>query len=290
MMNPPPRRPPPPLWPLSCARLARLPCSGLPALAALRARPDIRVGVAGETAWISWDPADSARDEVVEALLPVPGAVFFRQGEEDGRWYRIGSRLPDLDARFPVNLDDDGEFPLRAEAGAAPALPLHRVLVPGPIRWEPPSGAWEPVRLRLERDDRPRPASALLATAGALLPWAESAPTARLGALRAARSGDRVLVFGRRLPPIPGAGRLWGHRVLIPLGMRAEPALPEPRLAEALGLADDQLALIGPDARIERLPSRVLVPLSRQAARRMAGISPADRLANGSADDPGGRA
>jgi hypothetical protein len=257
-----------------------VPVSGLAALAALRGREDVAVLVLGDRAWVSWRPAgDGARDEVVEALLPVPGSTFFR--EEAGHWYRAGRRLPELD------LVPSPE----SEAGTL-GIPLHRALVPEPTRWlEPRADGWRPAALRLVTDpgSAPRPASALVVLAEALLPWAESAPTALLQGLRAARSGDRVLLVGRRLPPMAGLGRFWGRRVLVPLGSRPEPELPEPRMAEALGLVGDDLGLIGPDGRVEVVPGRALGPLSRASARLLAGVS--DRLPRGEGASPqeGGR-
>ncbi|WP_145270402.1 hypothetical protein [Tautonia plasticadhaerens] len=273
-MIPPPNSP----APLSGVRLARVPIAGLAALAALRGRGDVTVLAAegGEDAWVSWRPGPGGdRDEVVEALLPVPGAAFFR-GDRGG-WYRVGRSLPDFDA---------GPAPEGDHAGP-PGLPLHRALLPGPTRWLDPRADWRPATLRLAADHRPRPASALVIRAGALLPWAESAPTASLRGLAAARSGDRVLLLGRRLPPVLGLGRYWGGRVLVPLGSRPEPDLPEARMAEALGLPDGDLGLIGPDGRVEVVPGRAPRPLSRASARLMAGIS--DRLPGGQGPGSGPR-
>ena len=246
---------PPPRAPLADARLARLPVAGLEALAGLRDRADVFVRIVEAVAWVAWEPADGGRDPVREALLPVPGVHFFiREGEH---WRPVGRRLPAFDA---------------AATDLGPgALPLHRVLLPGPIRWEWPRGEPRPARLGLARDDRPRRASALRVAATALGPWADRAPSARLEAVRAARSGDRVLLVGRRLPALPGADRYWGHRVLVPLGLRVAPALPEQLLAEALDLPDGATALIGPDLAVEVVPPGVLTTLTRASARSMAG-------------------
>jgi hypothetical protein len=193
----------------------------------------------------------------------VPGSAFFRK--DGGHWYRAGRRLPELNA-VPSP---------EAEAGAT-GIALHLALVPEPTRWlEPRADDWSPAVLRLEADSSstPRPASALVVRADALLPWAESAPTALLQGLRAARSGDRVLLVGGRLPPMAGLGRFWGRQVLVPLGSRPEPELPEVRMAEALGLVGDDLGLIGPDGRVEVVPGPALGPLSRASARLLAGVS-----------------
>ncbi len=247
--------------------MARIGRSDLAALARLRGRPDVRVQAEGEDegtrerVWVAWEPPDRGqRDEVVEALLPVSGVIFARIGE-GGEWSRVGRFLPEF-----------GQGPPEGIGHREWGWPLDRVLVPGAIRGNAPGSVVETARLRLVRDDRDRPATALLATIEALLPWVEMAPTARLRGLRGSRSGDRVLVIGHRLPPIGGLGRFWGTRVLVPVGFRPDPPLPEPMLAEAVGLGDGDLALMDSEGKVEVIPERCLSVVSRGAIRRMAGI------------------
>src|SRR5207302_880885 len=148
--------------------------------------------------------------------------------------------------------------------------PLHDVLTPAPVRpLPPPVPDLRPVPLALAADDRPRPTTAVaydLATLGA---WADTVPAARLAALRAAHCGGRVLVLGRRLPLLPAGERFWGERVLVPLGYRPEPALPEAAVRAALGLAEDELLLMRP-GNAEVVPGSALRPLTR-AGLRLAG-------------------
>ncbi|WP_152052482.1 hypothetical protein [Tautonia marina] len=252
--------------PLEGVRVARIGRSDLAALAGLRGRSDVRVQADGEReeerVWVAWEPPPdrTQRDEVVEALLPVSGVVFARIGE-GGHWYRVGRRVPEFGQGPPEGIE-------RRDWG----WPLDRVLVPEAIRGTAPVPVVEPARLRLVRDDRERRATAVMVAIEALLPWVDQAPTARLRGLRGSRSGDRVLLIGDRLPPIIGLGRFWGVRVLVPIGFRPEPPLPEPMLVEAIGLQDEDLALIHPEGSVEVVPERCLSVVSRGAVRRMAGI------------------
>src|SRR5689334_9020326 len=127
--------------PLEHVCCARLPATSLPALAGLRCRSGVTVALAGGAAWVRWDAGDEA---VLRRLLPLPGVeLFARRGEH---WHRFGDHLP--------------AFGLPLEAGEA--LPLHRAIVPEPVRPEPPGDdAPAPARLALVRDDRARSATAL---------------------------------------------------------------------------------------------------------------------------------
>ncbi len=66
----------------------------------------------------------------------------------------------------------------------------------------------------------------------------------------------------------------------MPIGFRADPGLPESRLAEAIGLedlndersGDGEVGLIGLDGLAEVVPGEAFGRLSRGAARRMAGV------------------
>jgi hypothetical protein len=160
-------------------------------------------------------------------VLPLVGVeLYARRG---GLWYRLGHHLP--------------TFGLPADEGES--VPLDRAVTPTPVRPELASDILpRPVELRLVRDGRVREASALGCGLDELGRWADMAPTARLVALRAATAGDRVLLLGRPLPPIPGAERFWGGRILVPLGVRADPELPETALCGALGAGDDELLVL----------------------------------------------
>lgn len=236
--------------PLDNVSRARLPLAALPALARLRCLPGVTLRVDGDRAWLHWPAGD---ERVLRSVLPLAGVELYEC--RDGLWYSPGRHLP----AFDVPADDRGQ-------------PLDRVLFPAPVEPEPtPVPSLRPESLRLVRDARPRPATALRCTLPDLARWAETATTAGLSALAAARSGDRVLLLGRPLPALPG-GRLWGERLLVPLGFRPEPALPEATLLEALGVADDGLVVLGAEA-AEVLPRAAFAPLTR-AGVRLAGSSP----------------
>ncbi|QEH35981.1 hypothetical protein OJF2_45390 [Aquisphaera giovannonii] len=236
---------PPETEPIECARL---PAASLALLAGLRRVPGVTVTVttAGERAWVRWDPAST---EVLESIRPIPGAeLYVRRG---GLWYRLGHRLP----AFDVPADDAG------------GMPLHRALVPLPVRPESPGdAAIRAVELALVPDATARPATAMECSLGELAAWIEMAPAARIEPLRAARAGDRVLVLGRPLPPMPGARRFWGRSVLTPLGLRPEPALPEPSLCEALGAAGGEVLILTTEG-TEAVPLAAFRPLTRAGIR-----------------------
>ncbi|CAN5871681.1 hypothetical protein BH23PLA1_BH23PLA1_18930 [soil metagenome] len=223
---------------------ARLPLSGLSALAHLRAREGISVRVEGDRAWISWKLGDEI---VPRALLPVPDVEFYVF--EAGQWYRSGSRLPSFNLPSPD-----------------PSVPLNQALTPLPTRWEDPKEGWAPVRLRLTRDDRPRQATALRCQIAELLEWADSVPTTALSTLRAALGEDRVLLIGANVPAIVGGDRFWGERVLVPMGFRTKPALSEGVLAEALRAEADDLVLIHARG-AELVPRSAFRPLTRAGVR-----------------------
>jgi hypothetical protein len=202
---------------------ASLPREALPVLAGLRARSSVHVTLDGERAWVSWTEGD---EEVLRCVLPVAGVELYVH--RDGRWYRFGHHLPSF--------------------GAAPGgetQPLDRVLFPAPVLpLPPPTARLQAVPLRLAPDNRPRQASAGAYALNELTAWAEAVPSKRLGALLAARLGGRVLLLGQRLPPLPGGERFWGERMLVPLGYRAEPALPESAIREALGAAEEEMVVV----------------------------------------------
>jgi hypothetical protein len=200
-----------------------LPRQGLAALAGLRHDPSVRVVVAGEQAWVFWEPG---QEEVLERVLPLTGAALYTR--RDGVWYPLGAHLP----AFEVPAENE-------------ALPLHRVLVPEAVQPEFPTGEeiW-PHLLRLERDDRPRPTRALRCALSALASWADTATSAQLAGIRAARCANLVLLLGDDLTLLEGAERFWGERLLVPLGYRPWPSLPEDVLLEALGIPEGELLVL----------------------------------------------
>jgi hypothetical protein len=223
-----------------------LPASVLPALAGLRLEASLRCRLDGAHLWLRW-PAE--RDNILTALLPLPGAEWYAL--RDGLWYAPGWRLP----VWHVPADEQSFVSLATLLGPAP-------LAAAPL----PAGVALPVRLALVRDDQPRPASALRCRLADLALWADNATTHQLSSLRAAHHGERVLLLGAPLPIVVGGVRFWGQRVLMPLGYRTEPALPEALLVQALALEVEELALLTPDA-VEIISCRALAPLTRAGVR-----------------------
>lgn len=229
---------------LSNASLARIPGDALVRLGALRTHPGVEVRVEQGRAWVRWNEPGT---EVLRALLPVESAAFFERVGE--RWHLCGRSLPYFE------IPRDGFRPLASvlSLGAASLIPCDD---------EPPPK----VVLALKRSTPERPATALLCTAKSLAAWAEMAPGPDLERLYAARSGELVLVTGAPLPALANTERYWGDRLLCPLGWAPDPALPESALIEALGVGDNELALIRNNA-VEVIPRDVLQPLSRASAR-----------------------
>jgi hypothetical protein len=229
--------------------LACLPAAALPALAPLRCHPDLQAWLAGEHLWLRWPPGS---EEILRGLLPVAGLELYACRE--GLWYRHGRRLPAVG------------LPLAAET-----VSLSRLLTPSPCQPEaPPSspGVATPgllLALRLVREEKPRITTALRCELTSLGKWARQATTAELAALRGARSANRALLLGRSLPPLPGE-RFWGERVLLPLGHRSEPALPESALRELLGLAEGEIAVLDVEG-ADSIRADALQPLTRARVR-----------------------
>ena len=170
---------------LDALQCASLPAPALAVLADLRREPGVTVTVAGDRAWVRWA---RNRRRSSAGSCPIAGVELYAR--RDGLWYRHGHHLPTFG--LPV---DDGGVDAPAPGRHADARPA------GTPGGHPP----RPVALTLVRDGRVREASALECGLDELGRWAEMAPTARLAALRAAVAGDRVLLLGRRLPPIAGA-------------------------------------------------------------------------------------
>jgi hypothetical protein len=223
---------------------ACVPAASLVRLAPLRVRAGIRVRLVGECAWLWW----TAGDEVVlQCVLAVRDVEIFERRE--GRWHRLGRRIPAFD------VPDDAE-----------ARPLLHVLTPSLVQAESGTPAFEPMRLTLVRDDRPRVASALCCTLSDLSVWAEGATSKQLESLQAVRAGARVLLRGERLPILSANQRYWGRTILTPLGFRPQPELPDGALREALRLRNQEIALLAEDG-FEAIDGQLFQPLTRAGVR-----------------------
>jgi hypothetical protein len=229
--------------------LAEVCCASVPAaslawLAPLRVHAGIRVCILDERAWLWWEAGDEV---VLRHVLSLHDIELFTRRE--GRWYRAGQHLPAF------------EVPSREAA-----RPLLHVLTPSPVQAEPHAPSFRPMRLTLVREDRPRATSALCCSLAELGRWAEEATSKHLAQLTAIHSGQRVLLRGERLSSLPGTERYWGRTVLTPLGFRPEPAMSEGVLREALGLRDEEIALLGEDG-FEAIDARRFQPLTRASVR-----------------------
>lgn len=223
---------------------ARVPWESLTALAELRCHSDIEVIPDGAHAWLQWPAEDT---DVLKHVLPLPGVELFVRREN---WYRLGQRLP---CPGPP-----------AVAGRR----LDQILIPAPIQGiAPPAEEVQSCLLRLVREPKSRPATAMECALTALCQWADTATTAQIAALHGARCNDRVFLLGSRLPLLPDGERYWGQTVLAPLGFRVQPALAEPALREALGLADGDMAVLRHEG-LEVIPHAAFQPLTRASIRR----------------------
>ncbi len=228
---------------------ASFPADELAALAEVRCVPGVRVALAGERAWLCWQAGD---ERILRRALPIHGIELYFP--RDGRWYRLGHHLPVF--AFPADLN---------------YRPLYEVLTPAPVQ-PIPVPCWDgaPFSLGLAADDRPCPTTSLACDHTTLANWADSVPAVRLRKLHVVHRDGRILLLGDRLPLLPSSERFWGQRVLVPLGFRLDPALPETFVVQALGLADDELLLMRAE-KGEVLSRSLFEPLTR-AGLRLAGV------------------
>jgi hypothetical protein len=233
---------PTPFADIACASL---PLDALPHLAALRCEPGLQVATADGRLWLRFEPGS---ERVLRCVLPLPGVELFAC--RDGTWRRFGQSLPAFD--FPHNADYQ---------------PLAHVLFPSPVLPMPMRDtSIAAVQLTLKPDDRPRPTTALRCPLAALAAWADTVPTACLHRLHGVARAGQVLVVGAALPVLNGGERFWGKLVLVPLGFRPEPDLPEAALREAASVQTEELLLLG-HAGAEAVPRAAFGRLSRAALR-----------------------
>lgn len=224
---------------------ASLPAAALLLLGHLRACQDLRVVRGGERIWLFW-PAEE--DEVWRRVLPIRDAVLYRR--DGDQWFRVGRHLPANEVPNPHG-----------------SRPLASVLVPAAINAQP-IDALSAARATVVvvRDTTRRDATALRISARQLATWADRATSYQLGRLQAACQGETILLRGPSLPPVASGERYYGRTILIPLGYRAEPLLPEEVLREAFGLAVDEIAALT-ESGLTVIANSAFGPLTRAGLR-----------------------
>jgi hypothetical protein len=258
-------------------RCASLRMDDLRALADLRGRSGIRVMVVGDRAWVCWRADGEMTTEVLAGrILPLEGVELFT--ERAGGWYRLGEHLPAFDV--PFHTEDDG-------------VGLDRLLIPGKLSAQRPSGGFaDSLRVGLAADDRHevRLASGMRCSLRAISVWAEAATSSQLGRLQGAwrplaagEEGDvEAFVLGEpgTLPHLPECVRYWGGDLLVPLGFRADPALPSGAIRGAVGAGEGDLVVIDEHG-IELIARAVFQPLTRAGIRLASGGFASDEPAGG---------
>ncbi|MBN9520651.1 hypothetical protein J0H58_19395 [bacterium] len=234
---------------------ARIPLAAAAALGPVRHRAEVRVQPDGDCLWVRW-PA--GRADVVRCLLPVPGVVFLMP--RGGSWFPFGCRVPTAD--LPPDGDGRPVASVLAPARFAPVAPAEVTALP--------------VVLRATRGGEPKPVTALACALAGLAGWADTATSAELAAVRAARAGGRVVLRGAKLPAVPAATRFWGDDVLVPVGFRPEPDLTPDVVHAAAGAGADDLVLLD-ETGADLIPKAAFAPVTRAGLRlavRPAGAAP----------------
>jgi MoxR-vWA-beta-propeller ternary system domain bpX2 len=258
-------------------RCASLRVDDLRALADLRARSGIRVMVVGDRAWVCWRLDGEMTTEVLAGrILPLEGAELFT--ERAGGWYRLGEHLPAFGV--PFRTDDDG-------------VGLDRLLIPGRLSAQRPLGGFaDSLRVGLAADDRHevRLATGMRCSLRALPVWAEAATSLQLARLKGVwrpldageEGGVEAFVLGApgTLPHFPESVRYWGGDLLVPLGFRADPALPAGAIRGAVGAGEGDLVVIDEHG-IELIARAAFQPLTRAGIRLASGGFASDEAAGG---------
>jgi hypothetical protein len=229
---------------LDAVSCASLPPAAIAGLASLRTRADIRFTKHADRIWLWWRPGDSA---VAEKILPLTGVELFSR--QDGLWFRWGSLLP-----------------YTGVPGEQDARPLATLLIPDALTPREEDRVPGRIGLTLVRDTLVRPPTALRCSMEDLTRWVDGATSQQMGRLEAARGGKLVLLRGQQLPLIANSERWWGDAILIPLGFRAEPSLPESILRDALQIPAGSLVIISEQG-VELVPRIAFSRVTRAGVR-----------------------
>ena len=222
-------------------RCASLRVDDLRVLADVRNRAEIRVLIAGDRAWVCWPAGlETGPGILAGRLLPLEGVELFT--ERGGRWYRLGEHLPALGVPFH---------------GKENGVGLDRMLIPGKLSAQRPSGRLtESLGVDLVPEEREtiRLATAMRCSLRVLSVWAEQATSLQLsrleGACRQAAAGEdretEAFVRGASgtLPLLRESVRYWGTDLLVPLGFRVDPELPEQVIRAVVGAGEADLVVL----------------------------------------------
>ena len=223
---------------------ACLPLDASAAIATLRLRGDLRVGVNGDRLWLRGLRAD---DALQRALAHVAPTTIFSIGADD-LLIAPGDRLP---------------------SGTLPALPWTPIsdfvrVVPPPSHL---AGAVEAgVPIHIVQGGHAKPANALLTTLAALARWIDDAPAFRLVPLRYAAAADAALVIGEPIPSLPGTRLYDSDGICVPCGWTLSPPVDAASLRSILSLDPSEVALFD-EAGWHRIAADAFVPLSRASVR-----------------------
>ncbi len=224
---------------------ASIPLAAAAALGPVRHRAEVRVQPDGDRLWVRWPVG---RADVVRCLLPVSGVVFLVP--RGGVWFPFGSRVPTADG--PPDGDGRPVAAVVAPARFVPVVPAEMTAAP--------------VVLRVVRGGEPKPASALVCALADLAGWVDTATSAELAAVRAARAGGRIVLRGAKLPVVSVATRFWGDDVLVPVGFRPEPDLAPDVIRAAVGADADDLVLLD-ETGVDLIPKAAFAPVTRAGLR-----------------------
>jgi hypothetical protein len=244
-------------------RCVCIPAQNLRDLADLRDRPEIRVTLAGGRAWVWWQADSDVMGEILaRRIMPIEGVELFTQ--RGGQWYRLGDHLPAFD------------IPIVVESTSAP---LDRIIIPAKLSAvRPEESRRKPLQIKLERDHKHamRPATALRCSLRVLAEWVGHATSSQLSHLQGAwrgasdvEDGDaEAIVLGspRTLPLLQEGVRYWGTDLLVPLGYRPVPELPEPALRRVVGAGPADLVVLDEDG-FEVIGREAFRPLTRASVR-----------------------
>lgn len=220
------------------------------------------------------------------AALPALGACRLVPGVEvaevEGLLWLRGVDLPDADRLKFLALPDAVRFDIGPDGALRPEGHLLSAGVLPVAKWialreavpvELPVSAFSgtrlrPAALRCERSDVEAAPNAALLSWGDWSRYVVAAPRVRLDRWRFARDGgDRVLVCGTPLPPLPSAPYVERDGIALPAGWRLVPRVPSTAVARMLDLASGDVALFAPDGSWERLRGEDFAAASRAAIR-----------------------